>query len=97
MTIDEKLTIYFAVNYQKIFPLDFLITSMVPRIVLLKMYEVIIAYKVSIPIELLLKEEKIALTDKCRETGLFFTNKTLTEASMILYTLNYFRKNNPTQ
>ena len=71
----------------------FVISAGVPKKILLKTYEIFVRDEIILPIEILNKEEKIKLVDKCRETGLKFTNQTLSDSERILHTLNLINEN----
>lgn len=68
-------------------PLEFLITSLVSKEIMLGRYNIALIYKLCLPIEKIAQEEKMKLVEECRATGLKFTNKSLTDAAKILYTL----------
>lgn len=70
-----------------------LLDSVVPKEVFLSTYKTFVAEKVIPPIEELPKEEKLKLVDECRQTGLKFTNETLTNSARILYVLKYINDN----
>lgn len=68
--------------------LDFLITSEVPRRVLLTRYKLFLNEGLT-KIEDLPEDKKKELVDECRETGLSFTNESLRQAARILHTLKF--------
>lgn len=94
MNVQIEMTSFFVgmVNRDKN-NFKFLISSGVPKNILLKTYKMFIRDELFLPIELLLKEEKMKLVDKCRETGLRFTNESLSDAARILQTLNLINGN----
>ena len=71
----------------------FIISAVVPKKILLKTYEIFVRDEIILPIEILNKEDKMKLVDKCRETGLKFTNQSLSDAARILHTLNLINEN----
>lgn len=94
MTVTNDLSVHFVIFYNNgKYPLDYLIDAAVPKKVLLSMYDLCIKYEYFMPIELLQIEDKKELVSKCRETGLTFTNQSLTDASKILYTINFINEN----
>lgn len=68
-------------------PLSFILTSLVSKEIMLKSYYVAMNFKEFLPIEQIPHEEKKKLVEECNATGLPFTNKTITDAARILYTL----------
>jgi hypothetical protein len=85
--IEIEISAKFAGMYQREKSmLDFLITSEVPRRVLLRRYQLLIN-EGTIKIEDLPDDEKKKLVSQCRATGLRFTNESLRDAARILHTL----------
>ena len=71
----------------------FVISAVVPKKILLRTYEMFVRDEILLPIEILNKEDKIKLVCKCRETGIKFTNQSLSDAARILHTLNLINEN----
>lgn len=93
MTVDLNLLAFFASLYKKDKKnLDFLIESAVPKDVMSKVYEIMIRFYGLEPIENLEEEKKKELVSECRATGLFFTNKTLTEAAKTLHVIKFINQ-----
>lgn len=70
--------------------LDYLITSEVPKIVLLRVYNLMLIVEGLIKIEDLPDEEqKKNLVTECRATGIKFTNESLREAARILHVIKF--------
>lgn len=67
--------------------IDFVITSLVSKEIVLKQYKIGLSYKEYLPIEELPETEKEQLRNQCRETGVTFTNRELRNACRIIYTL----------
>jgi Mg/Co/Ni transporter MgtE len=89
--IEIELCSTFVSQYKK-GHLEYLITSDVPKEVILKVYKILVNEKQITIIENLAEEEKKKLVDECRETGLKFTNKSLTNAAKILHVLKFFNE-----
>ena len=94
MKVDYDLTAFFISMLNKNGEvLEFLFDGVVPKMVLLGTYYTCLRCELFMPIELINKDEKIKLIERCRETGLKFTNETLTDAAKILYTINFINEN----
>ena len=95
MRINIELTAFFVGMYndKKGSCLKFLIGSEVPKKVFLDTYNDFLKEEVFMPIELLIKEEKIKLVEKCRSTNLILNNERLTDAAKVLYTLEFISGN----
>lgn len=90
--IEIELSAKFAAMYQREKSmLDFLVTSEVPKRVLLRRYELLLMDGLS-KIEDLTVEVKNELVKECRQTKLKFTNKSLTEAARILHVLKFINQ-----
>jgi hypothetical protein len=72
--------------------LNYLITSDVPKIVLLRVYDLMLVEEKLIPIEKLPEEEKKNLVTECRATGIKFTNRSLIEAAKILHVVRFINQ-----
>ena len=87
MNVDLELYEFFMSMYNKDkSTLKYLLESEPPKIVLTRIYELLLLDKM-IPIEQLPEEKKRALVTECRATGLFFTNESLIRSARILHTL----------
>lgn len=87
--IELEISAKFAGMYQREKSmLDFLITSEVPRRVLLTRYKLFLNEGLT-KIEDLPEDKKKELVDECRETGLTFTNESLRQSARILHTLKF--------
>jgi len=87
--IEIEISARFSEMYQREKSmLDFLITSAVPKRVLLRRYQLFLNEGMK-KIEDLPEELKTELVRECRATGLRFTNETLREAARILHTLKF--------
>lgn len=93
MSPTYELSVYFVSYYNKTGNLLFIISSHVPKITMLNLYDIFIREKSILPIELLPKENKISLVKECRDTGLEFTNKTLINSAKILHTIKFINAN----
>lgn len=94
MTVVNNLVAFYLGMYNtKSVSLMLLISTSVSIEVFLSIYKTFVAEKVIPPIEELPKEEKLKLVDECRQTGLKFTNETLTNSARILYVLKYINDN----
>lgn len=93
-TRNENLTRFFLDMYDRDErTLAFLIDGVVPKKVFLLEYYSFVECEMISEIELLLKKEKEKLVAKCKETGIKFSNKTLTDAARVLYTINFINEN----
>ena len=90
MTVDFTLSAFFVSLYKKDKKnLDFLIESAAPKDVMGKVYEILVRENELIPIENLEESEKKELVKECRQTGIQFTNRTLTDAAKILHMVKF--------
>jgi hypothetical protein len=71
--------------------LDYLITSDVPKIVLLRVYDLMLTEENLTPIENLPEDQKKNLVTECRATGITFTNESLREAARILHVIKFIK------
>lgn len=88
--IEIELSATFVSQYKKNkTSLEYLITSAVPKKILLRLYEYFLIEENLTPIEKLPEEAKKELVNECRATGLFFTNESLIKSAKILHTLKF--------
>jgi hypothetical protein len=71
--------------------LDYLITSGVPKRVLLRVYDLMLVEENLTPIEKLPEEQKKSLATECRATGIKFSNESLREAARILHVIKFIK------
>lgn len=88
-----ELSIYFVSFYNRTGNLLFLISSHVPKITMLHLYDTFIMENSITPIEKLPEENKRQLVKECRETGWDFTNASLISSAKILHTIKFINEN----
>lgn len=93
--IELDLCPMFIGHYNKGY-LDYLITSVVPKIVLLKVYKLALREESLTPIENLSEDMKKSLVSECRATGIKFSNKSLIEAAKILHIVRFIKDKSKT-
>lgn len=86
MTVHNHMAPLYVKYYQD-GKFKLLITTIVSKILLIELYNILINSKEILPIELLLQPEKEKLRSECLETGLNFNNREMNNACRILYTL----------
>lgn len=92
-SITFNLSALFVSMYQKEkTALKFIIEGAVPKIIMISLYNFLLREEMP-PIETLSEEDKILLVHECRETGLQFTNETLTNSAKILHTIKFINAN----
>lgn len=94
MTIANDLVSFYIGMYNtgKV-SLMLLFTTGVSKDVFLTTYRSFIKEEILIPIEKLPNEEKLKLVSECKETGLNFSNETLTNSAKILHTIKFINAN----
>lgn len=94
MTIQNNLVAFYLGMYNSgQVSLMLLLTTGVAKEVFLSTYKMFVLDKSITPIEKLPEDEKIKLVSECKETGINFTNSTLTDSARILHIIKFINEN----
>lgn len=94
MTATNSLTAMYVTMYNDNPKVLFhIVESQASKTIMLQSYRMLVNDGSMPEIEKIPIVDKIKLVDECRETGMAFNNKSLTDASKILYTIKFINEN----
>ncbi len=94
MTVTNDLVAFYLGMYNSgQVSLTLLFSIGVAKDVFISTYKSFIKEGILTPVESLPTEEKVSLVSECKETGLNFSNQSLTDSAKILHTIKFINEN----